>query len=1189
MAYGAHKAVAVYDPVAARVLRTLPGHDAPVTVVRWIPDDDAPGRWLVSGDSSGVVVLWHRVDTPGGGGQGLRGLIAAGTSPQSGKQRRGVDPDAHKWEMVSKQKAHDGPVLDARAERTVAGGKRTGIRLLATASQDCAVTLFRLDLAPAPAPASAPGSDASPGRGARGEPEGPKYLVPAGGLTFPLKRLPLSLALRHLPGTHRLVLAVGGADGGIKLFLCSTEAIDRREAADSVVMNPVVVEPCASLLGHTDWVRDLAFTEDDDFGDENVERQRIPGLLLASASQDRTARVWRVRVVPVIEDDAAELGPEFARLAAPPAPPCVALNGMARIATALEALLQGHEDWVMSVTWRPKVFEGDTEALLTASADRSLISWTPVREFRAKDLNAGNAKQEQSQKVWMASESMGDASSSCLGFYGAMFDANAERVLAHAHGGALHAWRRAGDKGSERWVPTAASAGHAGEVTCLSWDQSGRFVVSGSNDLTARMHASWDNVEEEDDDDERENDADPAPAGWREIARPQIHGHQVTCVATLPPPGTGDMQDSNTTAKTVAAGSTTFVSGADEKTLRVFDAPGTFLGTLARSLQKSDAAGRASLDAARKSAGDLSGGAELPQLGLSNKALKPVAEHSNAQSASEHTSEQTEHNLPLTPEQAAVLAAAKEIDDAACLKETEEHDDGDTFEPGFGFLDAPAKTPVRPKREGVTIFTTPGAGNSKEHTTSETPAKTPDAQVLEAEDIGSSFKRTPRSGKSAKKVKDSLPEKSIEELMASDVAKSTYTEDGVVGGVVPMVYSRAPAEEALASATLWPESRKLYGHGDDVCCVAAHSCGTLVASACEARSAEAAAIWIWDSSSDWRPLGKLPGATLTVVALHFASAKGPRRPRPEQESPSFFMDGAHTEEDGAPEGLTPEISALLAASRDRHVSIYVPPANAVRDGTGQGAWGSGWTLATRVKAHAKAMYDAKWAPCTSDAFATCGRDKRVKVWRVDHQSAATADDSIPAFACAVTSVAFAPRRVRGKLILAIGLEDGGIKLVTGDPMLGRSSARRGNPNFERPPQSPAGGGSSNWVTLCTVPNSDSHMGPVRAMAWKPWCPTYDIQTRAKHDDDDSDVDSQSGSPVLSFFGLSLADNDDDDAEADGPMMLGSCGADHTVRLFTVKRQGGSVGDKLKEKGEKSPLASSARSDSASNLASFFGL
>ena len=91
------------------------------------------------------------------------------------------------------------------------------------------------------------------------------------------------------------------------------------------------------------------------------------------------------------------------------------------------------------------------------------------------------------------------------------------------------------------------------------------------------------------------------------------------------------------------------------------------------------------------------------------------------------------------------------------------------------------------------------------------------------------------------------------------------------------------------------------------------------------------------------------------MALQFASPKPRGAPADSQVSPSFFGDP----QSGAPH----ETSALLAASRDRHVSIYVPPANAVRNGTGVGAWGTGWTLATRVKAHAKALYDAKVRPC----------------------------------------------------------------------------------------------------------------------------------------------------------------------------------------------------------------------------------
>ena len=160
VAYGAHKAVAVYDPAGARVLRTLPGHDAPVTVVRWIPDAHAPGRWLVSGDADGAVILWHRTDHPAclpdDAGSG-----ADGDDASAGDAERPLDPEAHRWRAVAKRKAHEGPVLDARAERAFARGDPTSVRLLVTASQDGQVRLWRLDLALAPAPAPAPASAAT--------------------------------------------------------------------------------------------------------------------------------------------------------------------------------------------------------------------------------------------------------------------------------------------------------------------------------------------------------------------------------------------------------------------------------------------------------------------------------------------------------------------------------------------------------------------------------------------------------------------------------------------------------------------------------------------------------------------------------------------------------------------------------------------------------------------------------------------------------------------------------------------------------------------------------------------------------------------------------------------------------------------------------------------------------------------
>jgi len=56
--------------------------------------------------------------------------------------------------------------------------------------------------------------------------------------------------------------------------------------------------------------------------------------------------------------------------------------------------------------------------------------------------------------------------------------------------------------------------------------------------------------------------------------------------------------------------------------------------------------------------------------------------------------------------------------------------------------------------------------------------------------------------------------------------------------------------------TLWPEVRKLYGHGDNLYCASAAPDGALIASACVAKSTTAALIWVWDTR-DWKPVAQL--------------------------------------------------------------------------------------------------------------------------------------------------------------------------------------------------------------------------------------------------------------------------------------------------------------------------------------------
>ena len=107
--------------------------------------------------------------------------------------------------------------------------------------------------------------------------------------------------------------------------------------------------------------------------------------------------------------------------------------------------------------------------------------------------------------------------------------------------------------------------------------------------MTTRLHANWNGGVD---------DVDDCSRGWRQLARPQVHGHAVACVAALPP-CTEEVDGSN--PGECECGSTVFVSGSDEKMLRVFEAPGPFLGTLAKSLGGEGKSGAVAASAAASS------------------------------------------------------------------------------------------------------------------------------------------------------------------------------------------------------------------------------------------------------------------------------------------------------------------------------------------------------------------------------------------------------------------------------------------------------------------------------------------------------------------------------------------------------------------------------------------------------------
>lgn len=117
--------------------------------------------------------------------------------------------------------------------------------------------------------------------------------------------------------------------------------------------------------------------------------------------------------------------------------------------------------------------------------------------------------------------------------------------------------------------------GHFDGVKSVAWGgKASEWLISVSSDETTRIHAPW------------------VRAGirtWAEIARPQVHGYPLTSLAPLP-------------------GSHGFVSGADEKVVRVFGETRGFVESLVGlgAMAESDV-------------GDAPVGASVPPLGLSNK------------------------------------------------------------------------------------------------------------------------------------------------------------------------------------------------------------------------------------------------------------------------------------------------------------------------------------------------------------------------------------------------------------------------------------------------------------------------------------------------------------------------------------------------------------------------------------------
>ncbi|KAH6625203.1 RNA polymeras-like protein II Elongator subunit [Boeremia exigua] len=327
----------------------------------------------------------------------------------------------------------------------------------------------------------------------------------------------------------------------------------------------------ATLTGHEGWIRSLDFTRE--------TSDPTSDLLLASASQDKYIRLWRFH-------QGSELPMASGALNDP------ALGGLIRSLSnkphwiqsatskhsiTFEALLLGHEDWIYTALWRHR---GGKLQLLSTSEDNSLAMWE-------SDPTSG---------VWVCVTRLGEisaqkgstsATGSAGGFWIGLWSPDGNCVVSLGRTGSWRKWTYAASE--DMWAQQVAITGHVREVKGVTWSRDGSYLLSTSQDQTTRLLSEWKH---------------DGTSSWHEFSRPQIHGYDLNCVDAI--------------------SDTEFVSGADEKLLRVFGEPKGVADMLTK-LCKIDFKGTS----------DLPDAANIPVLGLSNKAIQAVDDDEHVQDGDE--------------------------------------------------------------------------------------------------------------------------------------------------------------------------------------------------------------------------------------------------------------------------------------------------------------------------------------------------------------------------------------------------------------------------------------------------------------------------------------------------------------------------------------------------------------------------
>ncbi|KAF5974102.1 elongator complex 2 [Fusarium coicis] len=395
------------------------------------------------------------------------------------------------------------------------------------------------------------------------------------------------IAALRIKGAQKWVIATGSADASIKIWNFENDQLTLRQ---SVKTTPKYFPMCLSLsyAGDEDDVlvlasagtRDIVQIFTAETKSENAQfnvqatltghegwirslsfakETCAPGsdLLLASASQDKYVRIWRFHQ-----------GRELPAAAASGSDP------------SSDAYLPGKSpsNKAHRLKSAGKDFSVTFEALLLGHED-----WIYSARWQRQDddklqllsTSADNSlaiwEADSSSGIWVSMARLGEisrekgattATGSTGGFWTGLWSPDGKSVACLGRTGSWRRWEYV--TAEDFWKPCVAISGHTRAVTGITWAKNGNET-------------------------------------WHEMSRPQIHGYDLNCIDSV--------------------GASQFVSGADEKLMRVFSEPKAVASMLNRL-----AGIGGGMDVQ-----NMPDAANMPVLGLSNKAIDAVEDDQEIQ------------------------------------------------------------------------------------------------------------------------------------------------------------------------------------------------------------------------------------------------------------------------------------------------------------------------------------------------------------------------------------------------------------------------------------------------------------------------------------------------------------------------------------------------------------------------------